>query len=112
MQISTEVIDKSLIVTVQGEIDHHTASAIKDKTQRDYNISGALNIIFDFTGVSFMDSSGIGMLIGRYKLIEQSGGSVSVCSASDNINRIFSMSGLPKIIKSYKTLDQALKAIS
>ncbi len=97
----------NLIVSVYGEVDHHTSETIRDKIEKEFTASGCKNIIFDFENVNFMDSSGIGMVIGRYKFIELSGGKVAVVKANENIDRIFSISGLYKIIPAYKTVEEA-----
>lgn len=61
--------DKLLLIEIMEEIDHH--NAIKVRTRLDFEIEKYIPkyLVLDFTNVSFMDSSGIGMLIGRYKLI-------------------------------------------
>ena len=63
------------------------------------------------SAVSFMDSSGIGAVIGRYKKINGKGGSLCVVDIDERINRVFELSGLYKIIKHYKNIDEALKVI-
>ncbi|MDR1066298.1 MAG: anti-sigma factor antagonist [Clostridiales bacterium] len=90
---------RSLIARIEGEIDHHTADEFKTSIEKEYGRINAKNIIFDFTGVTFMDSSGIGMLIGRYKKAVEYGGSVYAFGVSKEVFRIFEMSGLHKIIK-------------
>lgn len=108
MEVIVNIENRNLIVKIIGDIDHHTAEDIRDKAEKDFKRLNAKNIIFDFEEVSFMDSSGIGMIIGRYKNIEKQGGNVAVCNASENIKRIFNMSGLHKIIASYDTLEEAI----
>ena len=69
------------------------------------------NLIFDFSKLSFMDSSGIGVVIGRYKLITAMGGNVAIVSCSRNIDRLLKMSGITKLIATYDSLKGALKTI-
>ncbi|MDL2248955.1 anti-sigma factor antagonist, partial [Tyzzerella sp. OttesenSCG-928-J15] len=66
------------------------------------------NVVFDFSKVTFMDSSGIGMIIGRYKLVEKKGGSAAICSMAPEIKKLFDISGLGKIINHYADSKEAL----
>ena len=68
-------------------------------------------IIFDFSGVTFMDSSGIGMIIGRYKNAKKRGGTIAITGMTPEIRRIFQISGLAKIIDSYDSYEDMEKAI-
>lgn len=98
-----------LIVGIDGEIDHHTSEEIRNKIEKEYSRSGCKNLIFNFKKVNFMDSSGIGMVIGRYKYICERNGAVAVVEVNENIDRIFSISGLYKIIRGYQSLEEALE---
>lgn len=109
MEINFLKKGRNLVAKIDGEIDHHTAEEIRSKIEKEFSVSNSKNIIFDFSKVNFMDSSGIGMVIGRYKHIKGLGGKVAVICLSENIDRIFSISGLYKIIDGYKTMDEALK---
>lgn len=102
--------NRNLVVKINGEIDHHSAEEIRDRIERDFARSNAKNIIFDLANVGFMDSSGIGMIIGRYKQLEKQGGRVFAINISGNLNRIFEISGLKKIIGCYDSLDDAVNA--
>ncbi|MCL2592437.1 MAG: anti-sigma F factor antagonist [Defluviitaleaceae bacterium] len=102
MNINFEYINRNLIVKISGDIDHHTSEEIREKIEREYKRENAKNIVFDFSHVNFMDSSGIGMIIGRYKTTEQAGGKVFVRAMSENVERIFNISGLHKIIEVVK----------
>lgn len=108
MEVIINIEDRNLIVKIKGDIDHHTAEEIKEKTETNYKRLNAKNIIFDFQDVSFMDSSGIGMIIGRYKNIEKQGGNVAVYNVSESVKIIFNMSGLHKIITCCDTLEETL----
>ena len=90
--------NRELVIRFSGEIDHHTCDSIKVKA--DYEIQKYMpkKVVFDFKNVKFMDSSGIGMLIGRYKQIIRIGGKAEMINASKDVKRIFEMSGIFKII--------------
>ena len=111
MEITCYARNHNIIAEINGEIDHHSAEIIRDKLEREFSRSGAKNIIFDFTKVSFMDSSGIGMILGRYRALEKMGGAVAVAGVSAEASRVFEISGLHKLIKVYSGVDSAEKYI-
>lgn len=103
-------IDKqTLIVKIQGELDHHTAEEIRNQIDYELDNNRVKNILFDFSGLSFMDSSGIGVLMGRYKKASQRNGQVGLYHINPQVRRIFEISGLLRILKEYKSKEQALE---
>ena len=90
--------DKLLLFQITEEIDHHFAEEIRRKA--DYEITRYMprKIIFDFNKVTFMDSAGIGMLIGRYKLAKMLGSTIEMINVKPSIKKVFEMSGILKII--------------
>lgn len=111
MKIQFEKIKRTLVIKLDGEIDHHFADDIRDKIDREFNKQNCKNIIFNFEDITFMDSSGIGMIIGRFKLTQEKGGNTLACSLGESPKRLFNMSGLAKIITHYDCLEDALKVI-
>ncbi len=92
------IIDNYLMIKLPTEIDHHKAVDISSKADR-YIVSKEVNnVVFDFERTTFMDSSGIGIIIGRYKKIACFGGSVYAVNADSRIRRILLLSGLQNII--------------
>jgi stage II sporulation protein AA (anti-sigma F factor antagonist) len=100
--------NKNLVVRLNCEIDHHTAGEIRDKVEREFSRSPAKNIMFDFTNVTFMDSSGIGMILGRYRTAEMKGGKVFALNINKQLSKIFEMSGLKKIINCFDGLAEEI----
>jgi len=100
----------NLVVKIIGEIDHHSAHEIRSVAEREFYSSGAKNMIFDFAHVGFMDSSGIGMIIGRYKELKKVDGRVFAINIGPEISRIFDISGLKKIIPCYSSIDEVSAA--
>lgn len=90
--------DKQLVVEITEEIDHHVAEKIRRKVDNEITRYMPRKTIFDFSRVSFMDSAGIGMLIGRYKMMKLIGGSLEIVNISETVKRILEMSGINKII--------------
>ena len=102
--------DKLLVAVLSGELDHHSAESVRVKLDNKLEELGEINLLFDFSGVNFMDSSGIGVVIGRYKKISEYGGKVGIISLRPEIKRIFEMGGLFRIIKEYRSVEDALKS--
>ena len=75
---------------------------------REFVKQNCQNILLDFNEISFMDSSGIGMIIGRYKMTEEKAGKMYAFGLKDSVKRIFDISGLNKLIKCFDTEDEAI----
>ena len=90
--------DRLLILKITEEIDEHTTKEIRRRA--DYEIERYMpkRVIFDFDSVTFMDSAGIGIIIGRYKFAKMIGAKVEVSNLTKSVKRIFEMSGILKLI--------------
>ena len=90
--------DKLLILKITDEIDDHNVQNIRRKA--DYEIERYMpkKIIFDFDSVTFMDSAGIGLIIGRYKFANMIGAKLELSNLTQSVRRIFDMSGIFKLI--------------
>lgn len=101
-QISTEdfqVIDNCLMIKLPEEIDHHRAVYICENADKLLMRDDVCNVVFDFENTRFMDSSGIGIIMGRYRKISCFGGRVYAIHADRQIQRILTVSGLNKIVE-------------
>ena len=89
---------KLLVFKITDEIDD--CSVQKIRRRADYEIERYMprKVIFDFNSVTFMDSSGIGLIIGRYKFTNMLGGKLEVANLTQNVKKIFEMSGILKLI--------------
>jgi len=112
MTSNIEIMESSLIARPECEIDHLTAERLRAQIDSAFEKSSCRNIIFDFSNVSFMDSSGIGMIIGRYKSAEKRGGRLAITGMSDAMTRLYTISGLAKIIIRTDTVEEAIAKIS
>ena len=99
MKINHYIDDKILEIFITEEIDHHTSSIIR--TRLDYEISRfrPKKVVINLERVRFMDSAGIGLIIGRYKIVKSYGGELEIENVNQKLMKIFEMAGLPKIIK-------------
>lgn len=109
MGASYEVIGQCLIIRLNKELDHHNAVTLREKSDRLIEKGNIKNIIFDFEESAFMDSSGIGVIMGRYKKVIFTGGKVAVTNVGSGVDRIFRLSGLYKIIGKYESIKDAIK---
>jgi len=95
----TAISDKTLTVYLQGEIDHHTAAAIRNRADSEILRHSPDELILDFSGVSFMDSSGVGLVIGRYKLASSRNCRTVVTGLRERDKKILMLSGLQNRIE-------------
>lgn len=97
-----------LVISLPSEVDHHSSRGMKE-TAENYIKSGHVRyVIFDFGKTSFMDSSGIGVLLGQYRLMSAVRGRVAVCGVDRRINRILDMSGIYQIASRYENIEEAM----
>jgi len=112
MGLHVDIKGSALVAKPDCEIDHHSAERLRVQVDAAFDKSSCRNIIFDFSNVGFMDSSGIGMIIGRYKNAEKRGGRLALAGMGDEMGRLFQISGLAKIITRTATVDEALQAFT
>ena len=83
-----------LTIYLKGEIDHHTAREIREATDSLIQLNKPSVLRLDFSGVTFMDSSGIGLIMGRYRMMLLYGGSTKAVNVPESLERIMNLSGL------------------
>lgn len=98
LQIEMKQHRKALIVRLKGELDHHTAENLRTKLEGAIGQKPGLHLVLSLKGLTFMDSSGLGVILGRYRQIAANGGKMVVCGVDPHTHRLFEMSGLYKII--------------
>lgn len=99
MEPEYQLLGNTLIVCVPQELDDHIAGKIKAYSEEVLKTEKIKNIIFDFSNTVFMDSSGIGMIMGRYRVIQKKNGFVGVKGVGTSIHRILEISGLYKLVE-------------
>ena len=97
MSAKIEYRQNKLLVLLDGEIDHHTASLIRMGIDDAILKKRPDILILDFGGVTFMDSSGIGLVMGRYKLMKTIGGKITVQNLSPSAYRVMKLAGLERL---------------
>ena len=106
------VNDDKLMIRMNAELDHHLADEMRDVIDTIIEERGVRHLIFDFSKISFMDSSGIGLIMGRYKRVMFRGGKAAVTNVGKEIERNFNLSGLFQIIERYATPEQAVAGLN
>ena len=94
MPVTTSFENGILKAVLSGDIDHHTASVMRQQIDRAIESALPQKLIIDFKEISFMDSSGIGLVMGRYKLMKSINGETEVVNTSPYIRKIMKLAGL------------------
>ena len=97
-----EVQENCLTIFLPGELDHHNAEEIRKRSDYLIDQNHIRYVIFDFADTTFMDSSGIGVIMGRYKRIYMLGGEVCAVHTSERMKKILTMSGVTRIMQIYE----------
>lgn len=102
---------RTIIIKVTGELDHHMAAKIKDEADKKMRSTNAVNVIFDLSEMTFMDSAGLGVMMGRYKKARTLGGKTAVYGTNAQTLRIIKMSGMDRVIKIVPCLEKAIRYV-
>lgn len=103
---------KALVVKIVGDLDDHEAENIREIIDNELQKTGAINLVFDLSRTSFMDSSGLGMIMGRYRTVKALGGKIAVAGASETVERIIKMSRVSDLVIMTQTLEEGLEEVS
>jgi len=106
-----DIFQRCLVIRLNEELDHHNAMSIREKADRLIENNHIKHIVFDFTGANFMDSAGIGVIMGRYKKVIFIGGKTVVANVNASVDRIFKLSGLYKIIDKFESVEDAIRSV-
>ena len=98
----------TLVVHLPKELDHHNCRNLRYETDLLLSENCINRVVFDFSKTEFMDSSGIGVPINRYKQMNGSGGKVTIYGAGKQIMRILNIGGIPKLVGLFDTKEAAL----
>ncbi len=91
--------DGQLLVVLNGEIDHHSAVSVRSSIDAKIYEYRPRSMVMDLSRIEFMDSSGLGLIMGRYALMQKIGGEFSIANPSQRVLKIFELAGLGRIIK-------------
>ena len=105
MHVSFVQEGKTLKAKIEGELDMLVADELRKKIDAEINRTAVRELIFDLSLVGFIDSSGLGVMVGRYNRLQAFGGTVSVCGAGERIYHILELSGITRIMQVRKLHD-------
>jgi anti-sigma B factor antagonist len=109
LTLSTREVDGTTIVAVGGEIDVYTAPKLRDRITELVG-EGVFNIVIDMESVEFLDSTGLGVLVGGLKKVRAHDGSLELICTQDRLLKIFRITGLAKVFVIHDSADGALAA--
>ena len=99
MQLSVLFAGEELTVCLQGELDHHCASAAREQIDIAIDTYAPEVLVLDFSGLTFMDSSGIGLIMGRYRLMQSIGGTVKIKNVIPRCYKMLQMAGIERMME-------------
>lgn len=111
MTVEVREHGSAIVAKVSGELDLLTAPSFRAQVDEALAANGLRNLILELSGLSFVDSSGLGAILGRYKVVTQLGGRMILAGPQPQVQRIFALSGLFKIMDPASSLDQALEMV-
>lgn len=106
-----EVNGETLIVHLPEELDHHTVERIREGTDQLFLSKRIRDVVFDYGNTSFMDSSGIGLVMGRYREVRYLKGDIFITCVNRKVSRILEISGLYRVAKRTDHVEDALEQI-
>lgn len=112
MHLTFKKTGQTLVVSLSGELDHHNAVNVREEIDRRFSSSNSKNLIFNLQKLAFMDSSGLGILIGRYKTVSAMGGKTAIAAPSLLTRRLIELAGVHKIIPIYDTAQEAIGGVA
>ncbi len=93
-----KISEKTLTVTLYGEIDHHSVKTAREEIDKKIKESRAQTVVLDLGNVGFMDSSGLGLVLGRHAKLKEKGGRLKIVNPSAGALRVLKLAGAEKII--------------
>ena len=97
--VNIEIQDEVFIARLYGELDHHSVQPLREEIDAMALQNRPKQLILDFTGVGFMDSSGIGLVMGRYKLAQELDAELRLCGLTASTKRVMQIAGMDKLAK-------------
>jgi stage II sporulation protein AA (anti-sigma F factor antagonist) len=102
---------RSLVARLNGEIDLQVADALRTALDRAMGEKGTRNLVLNLSSVSLIDSSGLGVILGRYRRLLQNGGRVGLVGPGPTVKRVLELSGLLRIMREYASEGEALAGL-
>lgn len=102
LKFTHETFDGITVFKLSGSIDHHTVRSVREGIDGELYKNRARDVVLDLSGVEFMDSSGLGLILGRYSKVTDMGGRLTLTGMSDEVMKIIRLAGVDKFIRCEK----------
>lgn len=112
MEVIFNVSGKVLVAELFGELDHHAAAEVREDIDSAIENYAVSYLVFDFGKVRYMDSSGIGMVLGRYRKMQEADGKIAIVSCSALVRSILNMAGVFSLVEYMDTTQEAVAYFS
>lgn len=99
MTVRLEEKPKEIVAWLHGELDHHAAEIVRRELDTAIDMRRGCRLVLDLSGLTFMDSSGIGVILGRYKRVKAQGGRLAVRGVGEKMDRILRLAGLYQVVE-------------
>ncbi len=107
--IETNLVGTELTIKISGEIDHHSARPLRQKIDEALYYYRSKSVALDLSDVAFMDSSGLGLILGRFTLARELGGDLRVVNPNECVSKVLELAGTGRLIKIEKTSAKGAK---
>lgn len=111
MRPEIEEQDGVLVVRLAGELDLHTSAELRQQVERELSAGRVRALVLDLAGVTFLDSSGLGFILGRYRRMTERSGRMALSGAVPHVRSVLELSGILKILPLYGSWREGLAAL-
>jgi stage II sporulation protein AA (anti-sigma F factor antagonist) len=108
LELETKRDQRFLVAVLTGELDHHSAETVRGALDLELEVHHDTWLILDLGGLTFMDSSGLGVILGRYRKIRSLGGEMAIVNIPHPLEKVVQIAGLQKIMHIYHSSNEAL----
>ncbi len=106
-----QVHDGVVVVKLGGELGHHEVETIRNEIEAELERTGHRGLVMSFRDIDFVDSSALGLILGRYRTVTERHGRMALCEVNESLARLFELSGLRRILPVTATVDEALQLV-
>lgn len=108
MRIAEEQVGDAAVLHIDGELDERTAASLRDRLDDLIDRRGVRYLVLDIRQLTFIDSSGLGVLLGRFRRLQQRGGRMALVRPASHVKAVLELSGIPRLMPIYASARQAL----
>ncbi len=103
-----EVNGETMVIHLPRELDHHEVEMVRNQTDHYFDSKRIRNVVFDYSKTSFMDSSGIGLVMGKYREVRYLNGNIYIACVNQRVSRVLEISGLYRVAMLVPGIEDAL----